>query len=272
MGVSPDASAENESGIRTIVVGADVSIGERVITNATGLVQLLFDDETRLVVGPNSTLLIEDYVLRRDGTAGRFAINALTGTFRFVTGKSPKNSYEITTPTGTIGVRGTAFDFYIGPLRIGRSVNLDIATLVLLFEGIVDLCNTGGDCTAVEVRCDYAAASNQGAGIFADNAAARAAFRALFPFAQAPGMLIEDFRIVGASECVEAALNTSVPSPTTQTVDPQTTRTLPDPQPPDPNVQQPPPPPLVDSDPPPPDNRTELTNGDRPTTDYLAYD
>jgi hypothetical protein len=270
MGVNPDASAENDGGIRTIVVGGDVAVGERVITDATGLVQLLFDDETRLVVGPNSALVIEDYLLRRDGTAGRFAINALTGTFRFVTGKSPKNSYEITTPTGTIGVRGTAFDFYIGPLRIGRSVNLDLATLVLLFEGIVDLCNNGGDCTAVEVRCEYAAASDQGAGVFADNAAARAAFRALFPFAQAPGMLIEDFRIVGAPECVDAALNTSVPSPTPQTVDPQTTRTLPDPTPPQPPVEQPIPDPI--DTPPINEPPTRFTPNDSNQTGNLAHD
>src|SRR5690606_42119301 len=85
------------------------SIGDRVVTGPSGQVQILFSDRTELVVGPRSALLIEDYLLRNDGSAGKFAINALSGTFRFVTGGAPKDSYVIKTPTGTIGVRGTAF-------------------------------------------------------------------------------------------------------------------------------------------------------------------
>ena len=41
----------------------------------------------------------------KDESAGRFAINALSGTFRFTTGRAPKDRYVIETPTGTIGVR-----------------------------------------------------------------------------------------------------------------------------------------------------------------------
>ncbi|MEO6395263.1 MAG: FecR domain-containing protein, partial [Devosia sp.] len=109
MGVKIDASIESGAITRTLVVGDDLLIGDRVVTDKSGLVQILFEDSTELVVGPNSELVIEDYLLRQDGSAGRLAINALSGTFRFVTGLAPKDRYEITTPTGTMGVRGTAF-------------------------------------------------------------------------------------------------------------------------------------------------------------------
>jgi hypothetical protein len=39
-------------------------------------------------------------------TARNISINAVRGAFRFITGKSPKDAYSITTPTATIGVRG----------------------------------------------------------------------------------------------------------------------------------------------------------------------
>ena len=68
-------------------------------------------------------------LVRADGTAGKFAVNALAGTFRFLTGNSEKSAYQIITPTGTLGVRGTKFDFTVDP-RTGQ-------TKVVLFEGQV---------------------------------------------------------------------------------------------------------------------------------------
>ena len=61
---------------RLLVVGADVSVGEKIVTGPSGNVQLLFQDQTRLVVGPRSTLEIETYLLSGSG-ADKFAVNAL---------------------------------------------------------------------------------------------------------------------------------------------------------------------------------------------------
>jgi hypothetical protein len=65
-----------------------------------------FRDETKLVVGPNSTMVIDAFVFSDQNTARQISINAVKGAFRFITGKSPKDVYSITTPTATIGVRG----------------------------------------------------------------------------------------------------------------------------------------------------------------------
>jgi hypothetical protein len=67
LGVDQDARAETRSEVKQLTVGADIFIGDRVITDARGLVQIKFSDSTKLVVGPNSALLIEDYLLRADG-------------------------------------------------------------------------------------------------------------------------------------------------------------------------------------------------------------
>lgn len=112
-GVNPDAGAVADGQTRTLKVGSDIFIGDEVNTNAKGQVQILFADNTKLVVGPNSSLKIDDYLLRNDGDPGKFVVDMLSGSFRFATGNGPKSSYQINTPTGTIGVRGTHFEVFV---------------------------------------------------------------------------------------------------------------------------------------------------------------
>ena len=56
-GVDPAAEARGGE-TRTLVVGADIFIGDRIVTGASGQVQILFSDSTKLVVGPRSALLM----------------------------------------------------------------------------------------------------------------------------------------------------------------------------------------------------------------------
>ena len=113
-GVDPAAAAALDGATRTLVVGSDIFIGDVVNTGPKGQVQILFADNTKLVVGPQSSLKIDDYLLRNNGDAGKFVVDMLSGSFRFATGDGPKNKYVINTPTGTIGVRGTRFDVWVG--------------------------------------------------------------------------------------------------------------------------------------------------------------
>ncbi|HVY51974.1 MAG TPA: FecR family protein [Devosia sp.] len=114
-GVKQDAAAALEGQTRTLVVGSDIFIGDEINTDAKGQVQVLFADNTKLVVGPNSSLKIDDYLLRNNGDPGKFVVDMLSGSFRFATGNGPKSSYQINTPTGTIGVRGTHFEVWVFP-------------------------------------------------------------------------------------------------------------------------------------------------------------
>ena len=77
-----------------------------------GLAQIRFVDDTRLVVGPNSRLVIDEFVFNPDQTAQQVTIRMAKGTFRFLSGNSPSKAYSIRTPTMTIGVRGTVLDVY----------------------------------------------------------------------------------------------------------------------------------------------------------------
>lgn len=195
LGVDPAARLEDQAGVKTLVVGTDVFIGDRVVTDARGLVQIRFSDRTELVVGPRSALVIEDYLLREDGSGGRFAINALSGTFRFVTGGAPKDRYAIRTPTGTIGVRGTAFDL---------NVVTDHASL-LLYHGAVTMCNLANQCVSVDDFCDVGMYDITQATLLGNaddfQGEQRNAMRGMFPWAVSESDLLSPFWVAQAREC-----------------------------------------------------------------------
>jgi len=198
LGVDPDAEAERQAETHLLTVGADIFIGDRVVTGSTGQVQIKFDDSTELVVGPSSSLVIEDYLLREDGSAGKLALNALAGTFRFVTGGAPKDRYTIKTPTGTIGVRGTAFEFYVTKAW----------TYVLMQHGAVIGRNKKGDKTMLlEAVCEVGQISLDEAIVVghADQVSGndRDRLRQLFMYAANQRPLLRDFQISGAERCLK---------------------------------------------------------------------
>lgn len=118
-----------------ITKGARVDQGDLIRTNGRGLVQLVFDDGTRIAVGPRSQLVVDEVLMRNSGQASRFAVTAVTGSFRFISGNSGNKAYSVTTPTATMGVRGTGFDIAVQSRR----------TIMVALEGIVRMC-AGGSC------------------------------------------------------------------------------------------------------------------------------
>ena len=149
--VQPNASLKNPEGRVTLQVGMDVKMGDLIKTNRRGEAQLIFTDETKLVVGPNSSLVVESYLLRASNRANNFTVKALSGTFRMVSGKSQKSAYKIKTPTATIGIRGTTFDMAV---RRGN-------TEVFMYSGSAEVCTdsvNGTLCAVIEPSCGVARA------------------------------------------------------------------------------------------------------------------
>lgn len=192
VGVNPEATAQDKETVRTLVVGSDVAIGERVITGPKGQVEFIFSDKTRLVVGPGSSLVIEDYLLRNETTASKVTVNALAGTFRFVTGKSPKSAYQIKTPTGTIGVRGTGFDFSV----------LFGATSVLLYHGAVNICSNSGKCVVLTAKCEAGIYNSTDSVVLGADGKFEDSFKAQFPYARNERPLRREFWIADARTCL----------------------------------------------------------------------
>jgi len=104
--VVQSSEADGDTGRRVLLAEAPVYSGDHIVTGPIGEAQVKFRDNTKLVIGPNSMMIIDAFVFENDDTARKISINAVRGAFRFITGKSPKDVYSVTTPTATIGVRG----------------------------------------------------------------------------------------------------------------------------------------------------------------------
>jgi hypothetical protein len=199
LGVDPAARLKSTSATQTLVVGTDISIGDTVITDSRGAVQIRFFDGTELVVGPRSALIIQDYLLRDDNSAGKMVLDALGGTFRFVTGNGPKDRYQIRTPGAVLAVRGTAFDFHVDlsvdPPRIS----------VLAYQGVVFVCGADKTCASLGSMCEIAQADGAGARVlgFGRNAEGMKGsyFRKAFRYALSETSLLPEFRIPEARSC-----------------------------------------------------------------------
>ena len=129
--VVQQAEANGNGGIRILQQDAPVFSGDTIVTGPVGQAQVRFRDDTRLVVGPNSHLVIDAFVFSGN-TARKLSINALKGAFRFISGKSRHSAYYITTPTATIGVRGTQIDVSVG-------------NGVVIYSGAAEVCKRGSN-------------------------------------------------------------------------------------------------------------------------------
>lgn len=123
---------------RRLRKGARVHRDEVLQTSRKGRAEFKLDDETKLALGANAKLKLDEFVLgqTQDGIA-TIALNFITGSFRFITGKQDSKAYRIETPTTTMGIRGTVLDVYVA--RNGE-------TLVLLHEGEVEICSKTRAC------------------------------------------------------------------------------------------------------------------------------
>lgn len=197
-GVTPTAIAAFGGQQVTVVQGTDLFEGQTIITNQQGIVQIVFADETRMVVGPNSELVIERYLMQSPDTVGEFVANALGGTFRFISGNSPSNAYAIRTPAGTIGVRGTAYDLTV----------LQQIAMMLYGGGDAFHCPEGaapGDaaCTVLEEFCEALSIALGPDGWTTTEMPGHMFLNATFPLATAAQLqLLQEFRVRGAPSCL----------------------------------------------------------------------
>ncbi len=93
--------------VRVLTLSDTVYQNEIIETAANSASEMVFLDSTKLTVGPNSRLTLDRFVYDPDKETGSFILTASEGVFRFFSGKLASESYTISTPTATIGIRGT---------------------------------------------------------------------------------------------------------------------------------------------------------------------
>ncbi|MBL8378827.1 MAG: FecR domain-containing protein [Burkholderiales bacterium] len=135
--VSGEATLRSAAGVsRPATRGSAINSGDSIET-AQGRVQLRMVDGAYISLQPQTLLRVEDYQMAGSTAAEeRGFLGLLRGGLRTVTGsigRINRGGYRLTTPTATVGIRGTAF-----------SVSADAGTRLAVSEGIAALCNNGG--------------------------------------------------------------------------------------------------------------------------------
>lgn len=92
-------------------------VGDRdtLTTDATGRAQILFDDDTTVSLGSNTSLSLETVVA--EGANPAFKARMGQGVARFITGKIVEKNpdgFSVVTPDATVGIRGTIFAVRVG--------------------------------------------------------------------------------------------------------------------------------------------------------------
>lgn len=106
--VNPSATGTPPGGAaRSLAIGTSVVRNERLQTSPTGTLHVTFNDRTTLNLGPNTNLVINQYVYDPASGNGSLQASVTSGLLRFVGGQtSHDGAATVTTPVATIGIRG----------------------------------------------------------------------------------------------------------------------------------------------------------------------
>ena len=174
-------------------ISSPVHRDERIQASSSGTGQFVFRDGTKLAVGPNSSLALDQSIFNDQSSFKSFSLKTSKGAFRWISGSSKSSAYRINTPFGTLGIRGTAFDFYVN----GRS-----ATIILL-KGQARFCGNDGSCKSLSRGCDVVSADRSGVKQLGKTEAKTpvngVGNAVSFPFLTGSRKLTQPFRVAGGS-------------------------------------------------------------------------
>lgn len=105
--------ARVDGAVAKLTRGAQVEVGQTIVTGAGGHVHIKFVDDAFVAIRPNSQLSVDEYHHdAADAASNRVKFTLRNGTGRLITGKAGqanKQGFRLNTPMAAIGVRGTDF-------------------------------------------------------------------------------------------------------------------------------------------------------------------
>ena len=124
---------------RNVVQGGPVYPGEILETSSNGHAVLVFRDNTKVTVQPRTQFRVENFVYNRESPEdGSMVFNLLRGGMRVLTGllgRSRPQAVRMTTPTATVGIRGTGLDIISDPDSCAVPDGAAGCTLITAWEG-----------------------------------------------------------------------------------------------------------------------------------------
>ncbi len=135
--------------------GVGVNVGDRIMTGGDGHAVIVLNDQSRLELGPASSITLDEFTISGGATSTR--VSLFSGVLRSLvnasSGGAPAN-YQVHTPNAVAAVRGTKFDtaFTENTIRPGYQ-GCERYTDVSVYQGTVNLApnatpNAGQDVSA----------------------------------------------------------------------------------------------------------------------------
>ena len=138
--------------------GVSVDVGDRIVTGAGAHAVILLSDQSRMEIGPSSSVTLDQFTLT--GGTATTRVGLISGALRSLvnagTAGGAAANYEVHTPNAVAAVRGTDFDtsYTEGTIRPGyegcqRYTDLNVR------EGVVAISNTAHPTDVVEVQAGF---------------------------------------------------------------------------------------------------------------------
>jgi len=89
--------------------GGKLFFQSEIVTGEESVNVDLFNDGTKLSIGPNARVMLDSFTYNPTNTTGKLAISLSKGSLRWVSGKLSSDSYKVSTPIAGVGIRGTSF-------------------------------------------------------------------------------------------------------------------------------------------------------------------
>ena len=109
--VKGQASAQSPGEpVRTLEKGSEIFQDDIIRTEKASTVQLLFNDQTKFILGADTELNITTFKYQDSTVDDKISLKIIKGTFRFITGliaHEKPESMEVNMAVATIGIRGT---------------------------------------------------------------------------------------------------------------------------------------------------------------------
>lgn len=110
--VSGEVTVERAGKRLPATLGATVYQADRVTTGKDGSIGLLLDDDSRLSLGPNSSIALDKFDFDLATSDGSCDVSMTKGTLSVVSGKlvqKTPGALKVRTPAAILAVRGTEF-------------------------------------------------------------------------------------------------------------------------------------------------------------------
>jgi hypothetical protein len=123
-----------------LLLGTLLQEQDRIITGQDAMVVLVFADQARVALRPDSELVIRSYKIDPTGVNTRLQLDLLRGTVRQISGQAARQQperYRLNTPIAAIGVRGT--DFLAKATETATEAYVNEGAIVVSPYGALDL-------------------------------------------------------------------------------------------------------------------------------------